>query len=61
MQLLKNSGNHRMKLKISIINFGEENTVKYPENPLCECGSMADVQKDLKYVCSVMRTTVCAI
>ena len=32
-----------MKLKISITIFGEGNTVKYPVNSLCECGSMADV------------------
>ena len=54
MQLLKNSGNHQMKLRISITTFGKGNTVKYPENPLCKCGSksMADVQKNLlKYVC----------
>ena len=63
MQLLKNSGNHQMKLKISMTIFGEGNTVKYPENPLRKCGSisMADVQKYLKYICSVMRKTVCAI
>ena len=38
MQLLRSSGNHLMKLRISITSCGEGNTAKYPKNLLCECG-----------------------